>query len=248
MSEEVDFVKDLGVGANLVFARSEEGENIKLEPSWKEKLLPEFSKPYMQDLKNFLLNQKNLGKKIYPKNSEIFKAFELTPFDQVKIIIIGQDPYHQPNQAHGLCFSVNHGIDVPPSLQNIYKELEQDLAIKIPTHGSLESWARQGVLLLNSVLTVEDSKAAAHQGQGWEIFTDKVIEILNQEKSHLVFILWGAYAQKKGALINKEKHLIIKSVHPSPLSAYRGFFGSRPFSRANHYLKYHGILEVNWSN
>jgi len=224
-----------------------EDNQIKLEPSWKKYLLPEFSKPYMQDLKNFLLNQKNLGKKIYPKNSEIFKAFELTPFDQVKIIIIGQDPYHQANQAHGLCFSVQQGVDIPPSLQNIYKELEQDLNFKIPDHGSLESWARQGVLLLNSVLTVEDSKAAAHQNKGWEIFTDKVIEILNQEKQNLVFILWGAYAQKKGALINKEKHLIIKSVHPSPLSAYRGFFGSRPFSRANNYLKYHGILEINWA-
>jgi uracil-DNA glycosylase len=227
---------------------SDPTDAIKLEPSWKAHLLPEFSKDYMHILKAFLQAEKKANKKIYPKGENIFKAFELTPFDQVKVVILGQDPYHQPGQAHGLSFSVPVGITPPPSLKNIYKELETDLGINCSqvSHGFLESWAKQGVLLLNAVLTVEDSKAAAHQGRGWEIFTDKVIEVLNQEKEHLVFILWGSYAQKKGQFIDRKKHYVIESVHPSPLSSYRGFFGSRPFSKANQYLKQHGIAEIDW--
>lgn len=224
-------------------------DTIKLESSWKEHLLPEFSKPYMQSLKVFLQAEKQANKKIYPKGSEIFKAFELTPFDQVKVVILGQDPYHQINQAHGLCFSVRPGVTPPPSLRNIYKELEADLGLNCSSisHGCLESWAKQGVLLLNAVLTVEDSRAAAHQGRGWETFTDKVIEVLNQEKEHLVFILWGSYAQKKGAFIDEQKHFVIRSVHPSPLSSHRGFLGSKPFSKTNQYLKQQGIPEIDWA-
>jgi len=222
-------------------------DKINLEPSWKKYLIQEFSKDYMKSLKDFLLEQKKLNKKIFPKGAEIFSAFNLTPFDQVKVVIIGQDPYHQINQAHGLCFSVKPGIQIPPSLQNIYKELETDLNIHPPSHGCLESWAKQGVLLLNALLTVEESKAGSHQGKGWEMFTDKVIDILNQEKEHLVFILWGGYAQKKGERINLKKHYVIKSAHPSPLSVYRGFFGSRPFSKTNAYLRAHGVAEINWN-
>ena len=223
-------------------------DTIKLEPSWQKHLLPEFSKEYMRALKEFLQAEKNANKKIYPKSSEIFKAFDLTPFDQVKVVILGQDPYHQPNQAHGLCFSVQPGVKAPPSLKNIYKELVTDVGLDLSTvsHGCLEGWAKQGVLLLNAVLTVEDSKAAAHQGRGWEVFTDKVIEVLNKEKEHLVFILWGSYAQKKGQFIDRKKHYVIESVHPSPLSSHRGFFGSRPFSKANDYLISQGILPINW--
>ncbi len=223
-------------------------DNIKLEPQWKSKLSAEFVKPYMQKLRAFLIQEKGLQKKIYPKGSDIFNAFALTPFDQVKVVILGQDPYHQPHQAHGLSFSVPKGVAIPPSLRNIYKEIHSDLGLHFTDidHGCLESWAKQGVLLLNAVLTVEDSKAAAHQGRGWEIFTDKVIEVLNQEKEHLVFILWGAYAQKKGQFIDRQKHRVIESPHPSPLSAHRGFLGSRPFSQTNEYLREHGISEINW--
>ncbi len=225
-----------------------QSDPIRLEATWKTHLLSEFSKDYMRSLKAFLQTEKQANKKIYPKGSEIFKAFELTPFDQVKVVILGQDPYHQVNQAQGLCFSVKPGIPLPPSLKNIYHELETDLGLDFSevSQGSLVSWAKQGVLLLNAVLTVEDSKAAAHQGRGWEIFTDKVIDVLNREKEHLVFILWGSYAQKKCAFIDREKHCVIESVHPSPLSAYRGFFGSRPFSKTNAYLKLHGIKEIDW--
>ncbi len=227
------------------------GNKINLEPSWKSHLIQEFSKDYMKSLKIFLKTEHESNQNIFPKGSEIFKAFELTPLDQVKVIILGQDPYHQIGQAHGLCFSVKPGVTPPPSLQNIYKELIDDLNISPEkfnvTQGCLESWAKQGVLLLNAVLTVRESQAASHQGKGWELFTDQVIDVLNQEKENLVFIFWGSYAQKKGERIDPKKHKIIKSVHPSPLSAYRGFLGSKPFSRTNQYLKYHGISEIDWA-
>lgn len=220
---------------------------IKLEPSWKNKLASEFEKPYMKNLRAFLLQEANQNKIIYPKGNNIFNAFNLTPFDQVKVVLIGQDPYHGPNQAQGLCFSVNKETPLPPSLVNIYKELETDLNIKPATHGSLEAWAKQGVLLLNTVLTVEHGKAGSHHGKGWEQFTDKVIQILNEEKENLVFILWGSPAQKKAANVDTTRHLVLKSVHPSPLSSYRGFFGSKPFSKTNSYLKSKNITEINWA-
>ena len=185
-------------------------------------------------------------KVIYPKPNHIFKALNTTPFDQVKVVILGQDPYHGEGQAHGLCFSVPQGIRVPPSLKNIYKELHQDLGVEIPPHGCLQAWAEQGVLLLNSVLTVEENKAASHQNKGWELFTDKVIALLNDEKEHVVFILWGAYAQKKGAFIDASKHLVIHGLHPSPLSAHRGFFGQHYFSKTNNYLEEHGQHTIDW--
>ena len=219
---------------------------IRLEASWKQRLLLEFSQPYMQQLKAFLKNEKQAGRSIYPQGCEYFRALELTPFEQVKVVVIGQDPYHGPGQAHGLSFSVQPGVTVPPSLVNIYKELENDVGIKPVSHGFLESWSKQGVLLLNSVLTVEHKQAASHQGKGWEEFTDAIIRELNQAREHIVFILWGSYAQKKGAFINTQKHCVIKSSHPSPLSSYRGFFGSRPFSKANTYLEQHGISPICW--
>lgn len=217
-----------------------------LEPSWKNHLEVEFSKPYMQSLREFLTREKKVQKVIYPKGSEFFAALNTTPFEKVKVVIIGQDPYHGPNQAHGLCFSVRPGVAVPPSLVNIYKELESDLGIKPPKHGCLTSWAKQGVLLLNATLSVEAGKAGSHQNKGWESFTDRIIDVLNRDRENLVFILWGSYAQKKGAFIDGKKHLIIKSVHPSPLSAHRGFFGSKPFSQVNDYLKAHGISPIDW--
>lgn len=220
---------------------------LKLEPSWKLKLQAEFEKPYMNNLRVFLLNEAQAGKIIYPRGSDIFNALNLTPFENVKVIIIGQDPYHGVNQAHGLCFSVKKGVDIPPSLVNIFKELHSDLKITIPDHGCLESWAKSGVLLLNNVLTVEHGKAGSHHGKGWEEFTDKVIKILNEEKENLVFILWGAPAQKKASFVDQKKHLVIKSPHPSPLSAYRGFFGSKPFSKTNDYLKLKKIGPINWN-
>ena len=220
--------------------------DVKLEPSWKQRLQNEFNQPYMQTLKGFLLQEKAAGKTIYPKGHEYFRALELTPFDQVKVVILGQDPYHGPNQAHGLCFSVRPDIQPPPSLVNMYKELHNDLGIPPATHGFLEHWSDQGVLLLNSVLTVEHKKAASHQGQGWEQFTDRIVSLLNEQREHLVFILWGGYAQRKGAYIDTNRHCVLKSVHPSPLSAYRGFFGSRPFSQANNYLTSHGIKRIDW--
>ena len=221
-------------------------EQIKLEPSWKQHLLPEFSKPYMQSLKAFLQQQKHEKKKIFPPGGEVFNAFNFTPFDQVKVVILGQDPYHGPGQAHGLCFSVRHNVAVPPSLINIYKELHTDVGVSIPEHGNLEHWAKQGVLLLNSVLTVEAHKAASHQGQGWETFTDEVIAIINQHKEHVVFLLWGSYAQRKGSVIDRNKHLVLSAPHPSPLSAHRGFLGCRHFSKANHYLQQHGLVPIDW--
>lgn len=220
--------------------------DIKLESSWKARLAPEFDKPYMAALRQFLVTQKQQGKTIYPLGSEYFRALDLTPFDAVKVVILGQDPYHGPNQAHGLSFSVRHGVPIPPSLFNIYKELASDLGIAPVSHGFLESWAQQGVLLLNSVLTVEHKQAASHQGQGWEQFTDQIIAELNQHRDNLVFILWGSYAQKKGRFIDENRHKVIRAVHPSPLSVYRGFFGSRPFSQTNDYLQQCGLTPINW--
>ena len=219
---------------------------IRLPDSWKNRLLDEFAKDYMVRLRAFLVDQRQAGKMIYPRGSEYFRAMDLTDFENVRVVILGQDPYHGPGQAHGLSFSVRPGVAPPPSLVNIYKELQDDLGIQPVHHGFLESWARQGVLLLNSVLTVEHKQAASHQGQGWEMFTDRIIRELNDYRDHLVFILWGSYAQRKGSFIDTSRHLVIKSPHPSPLSAYRGFFGSKPFSKANHYLQQNGMAPVNW--
>ncbi|RTE66748.1 uracil-DNA glycosylase [Amphritea opalescens] len=215
-------------------------------PSWQPWLDAEFTQPYMVQLTQFLQQEKNVQKHIYPPEHQWFHALEATPLDRVRVVIIGQDPYHQPNQAHGLCFSVQPGIKTPPSLVNIYKELHSDLGIEPARHGYLESWAQQGVLLLNAVLTVEDSKAASHQGKGWERFTDKVITTVNEQCEHVVFLLWGSYAQKKGAMIDTQRHLVLKSVHPSPLAAYRGFFGCRHFSQANDYLSAQGRGLIEW--
>ena len=221
--------------------------DFKLEKSWKELLGSELKKPYMSDLRTFLVQEEKAGKIVYPQSQDIFAALNLTPFNQVKVVILGQDPYHGPNQAHGLCFSVKPGIKSPPSLVNIFKELKDDLGITPPTHGCLDAWGKQGVLLLNNVLTVEDGKAGSHHLKGWEQFTDKIIELLNEKKENLVFILWGSPAQKKAQKVDAKKHSIIKSVHPSPLSSYRGFFGSKPFSQTNSYLNSKGIKPINWS-
>jgi uracil-DNA glycosylase len=219
---------------------------LKNAPSWQHELNAEFELPYMQSLKQFLRAEKDANKIIYPHSSNWFHALETTPLDEVKIVILGQDPYHQPNQAHGLCFSVLPGVKTPPSLVNIYKELRSDLDIKPVNHGYLENWAQQGVLLLNAVLTVEDSNANAHQGKGWEQFTDKIISVVNERCEHVVFMLWGSYAQKKGAVIDVARHCVLKAPHPSPLSAYRGFFGCQHFSQANRYLQQHGNQAIDW--
>lgn len=219
---------------------------IDLHPSWLAHLAPEFDLPYMQQLKQFLLQQKQAGKVIYPESKHIFNAFNSTPLDQVKVVILGQDPYHGPNQAHGLCFSVQPGIQTPPSLQNIYKEIQRDLGLPIPNHGFLQSWANQGVFLLNDTLTVEQAKAGAHQGQGWEQFTDRAIQTVNEQCESVVFLLWGSYAQKKGQLIDGRKHLILRAPHPSPLSAYRGFMGCGHFSKVNEYLEAKGQAPIDW--
>jgi len=219
---------------------------IKLDETWKKRLSDEFQKPQMQTLRMFLVEQIKKGKTIFPRGDQYFAAMNAVPFEKVRVVILGQDPYHGPGQAHGLSFSVQEGIPFPPSLQNIFKELNSDLNLPIPTTGDLTSWADQGVLLLNSVLTVESGRAASHQGRGWEEFTDKIIHLLNDEQQNLVFVLWGAYAQKKGAFIDRKKHLVIESPHPSPLSSYRGFFGSKPFSKINSYLKAHGKDPIQW--
>lgn len=221
-------------------------KKIKLEESWKQKLADEFEKHYMLELKNFLKKEYQNDKTIYPSGDEYFAALNMTPFDKVKVVLIGQDPYHGEGQAHGLCFSVRSNVPIPPSLQNIFKELNNDLGIKIPNHGCLTSWAQQGVLLLNAVLTVEKARPASHQGKGWERFTDKIIQLLNDERNNLIFVLWGSYAQKKGAIIDRSRHLVIEAPHPSPLSVYRGFFGTKPFSKINNYLKSKGQAEINW--
>ncbi|MCT4642142.1 MAG: uracil-DNA glycosylase [Bacteriovoracaceae bacterium] len=219
---------------------------VKLEKSWLDKLKDEFEKQYMKDIKAFLTKEIKEKKIIYPHGKDIFEAFNQTGFDDVKVVILGQDPYHGEGQAHGLSFSVKKGIKTPPSLVNIYKELKSDLGIEPASHGCLESWAKQGVLLLNSVLTVEHSKAGSHRKKGWEQFTDKVIEVLNNEKENLVFILWGAPAQKKAAKVDENKHLVLKAPHPSPLSSYRGFFGCKHFSKTNEYLKENGFDQIHW--
>lgn len=219
--------------------------NVQIEASWKEKLADEFEKPYFKELTDFV-RQEYKTQVCYPPGHLIFNAFNLCPFDQVKVVIIGQDPYHGPGQAQGLCFSVNDGIPFPPSLQNIFKEIQTDLGKDIPASGNLTRWAEQGVLLLNATLTVRAHQAASHQRHGWEEFTDAVIRKLSEEREHLVFILWGAYAQKKGAVIDRGRHLVLASAHPSPLSAYHGFFGNRHFSLTNAYLEQYGKTPINW--
>lgn len=221
-------------------------DTVKLPEVWKAHLKEEFQKPYMVQLKNFLKSEHKLQKKIYPKGSQIFNALNTTPLDNVKVVIIGQDPYHGPGQAHGLCFSVQKGVPTPPSLVNIYKELNSDLSTGIPTHGDLTHWAEQGVLMLNATLTVEDGKAGSHQNKGWETFTDKVIEVVNKDPRPKVFILWGSFAQKKAQFVDRKKHLVIESPHPSPLSAHRGFFGSKPFSKTNRFLISKGLKPIQW--
>ncbi|MFH2085656.1 MAG: uracil-DNA glycosylase [bacterium] len=219
---------------------------VKIEPSWKKVLEPEFSTDYFVRLADFVKSEYQIAT-VYPPAKFIFRAFELTPFDAVKVVILGQDPYHGRGQANGLCFAVGRGMALPPSLQNIYKEIESDLGEKPHSKsGDLEAWAKQGVLLLNATLTVKESSPGSHQNIGWEQFTDAAIKLLSEKKENLVFILWGTYAQKKGTVIDSTKHLVIKSPHPSPFSAYNGFFGSRPFSKCNEYLFSHGELPIAW--
>lgn len=222
-------------------------QSIKLDDSWKQVLVDEFDKDYMQKLREFLRQEKQHGKVIYPRGDEYFKAFNTTPFDKVKVVILGQDPYHGPNQAHGLSFSVQKGVAFPPSLLNIFKELKSDLDMPIPSHGCLVHWAEQGVLLLNSVLTVEQGKAAAHQGKGWEQFTDRVIRELAEKREGVVFMLWGSYAIKKGQFIDRKRHLVLTAPHPSPLSAHRGFLGCKHFSQANSFLQSRGEKPIDWT-
>ncbi len=222
-------------------------ERLKLEPSWKARVGDYFDHPDMIALRAFLLAEKRSGKRIYPPGPQIFAALDTTPFDAVKAVILGQDPYHGPGQAHGLCFSVRPGVPVPPSLQNVFTEIETDLGIPRPDHGFLTPWARRGVLLLNSVLTVQAGMAGSHQGKGWEGFTDRVIDELNRGREGLVFLLWGSYAQAKGKLIDTRRHCVLKAPHPSPLSAHRGFMGCRHFSKTNQYLEAEGRGQVDWS-
>lgn len=219
---------------------------VKLHVSWLKRLQGEFDAPYMKSLRVFLQARTQEKAVIYPQPSEWFSAFDSVNFDDVSVVILGQDPYHGPGQAHGLCFSVREGVSLPPSLVNIYKELKADLGIPPAKTGHLLPWAKQGVLLLNSVLTVEDGAAGSHQGKGWELFTDAVIHKLAEERDGLVFVLWGAYAQKKGAFIDRKRHFVIEAPHPSPLSAHRGFFGSRPFSKINDYLRKSGKRPIDW--
>jgi len=224
-----------------------ESTDVRLEESWKSQLLEEFDKPYMRSLRSFLKAEKSKGAVIYPKGSELFSAMDATRFEKVRVVILGQDPYHGPGQAHGLSFSVKPGVPPPPSLKNIFKELATDIGMPIPKTGYLKPWADQGVLLLNATLSVEDGKAGSHQGKGWEAFTDEIISKLNEKRENLVFLLWGSYAQKKGLGIDSKKHLVLKAPHPSPLSAHRGFFGCRHFSKANEYLIAHGNKPIDWT-
>jgi uracil-DNA glycosylase len=219
---------------------------VTLHESWKAPLQAEFDAPYMAGLKDFLVAERDRGKRIFPKGSEWFHALDVTPLEQVRVVILGQDPYHGEGQAHGLCFSVKPGVRPPPSLINIYKEMKSDLGLDPPSHGNLEAWARQGVLLLNAVLTVEAGLAASHQGKGWERFTDAVIRLVNDQPRPVVFILWGSYAQRKAAFVDRQRHLVLASAHPSPLSAHNGFFGSRPFSKANEFLVANGQDPIDW--
>ena len=220
---------------------------VKLHDSWRIPLADIFASPTMASLKSFLQSEKQAGKIIFPKGSEYFHALDMVPLGAVKVVILGQDPYHGDGQAHGLCFSVQRGVSPPPSLVNIFKELETDLGLPRPKHGFLDHWAKQGVLLLNSVLTVERGLAASHQGKGWEQFTDKVIRLVNDQTTPVVFLLWGNYAQKKAAFVDTSRHLVLKSVHPSPLSAHNGFFGCRHFSKANAFLEGKGVAPIDWS-
>jgi len=220
---------------------------IKLDPSWKQHLGDYLQREDMAALSAFLRERKAQGARIYPPGPEIFAAFDSTPFEAVKVVILGQDPYHGPGQAHGLCFSVRPGVAVPPSLDNIFKEIHADLGLPRPDHGCLLPWAQRGVLLLNAVLTVEDGRAGAHQGKGWEGFTDHVVDVLNREREGLVFLLWGSYAQAKGKVIDTRRHRVLKAPHPSPLSAHRGFMGCRHFSAANDYLARNGQRPIDWS-
>jgi uracil-DNA glycosylase len=218
-----------------------------LEPGWQSVLSEEFEKDYMKSLRAFLVQEKQNGNTVFPKNADIFNAFNHTPFDKVKVVIIGQDPYHGQGQAHGLAFSVQKGITVPPSLKNIYKELETDIeGFNKPDHGSLMQWADDGVLLLNATLTVRAHEAGSHQGKGWEIFTDRAIQLLSEERDNLVFLLWGKFAQNKSVLIDENKHTILKAAHPSPFSAYNGFFGCKHFSKSNEVLIEKGLQPVDW--
>lgn len=236
------------VAPTLTTEQQEILSRVQLHESWKTALAPVFLKPYMAKLRQFLAEEKKLGKTIYPPAPDYFNAFNTTPLSQVKVVILGQDPYHGVGQAHGLCFSVRRGIAVPPSLHNIYRELSTDVGATPVRHGDLSTWAEQGVLLLNSVLTVEAGQAASHQGRGWELFTDEVIKVLNDECENLVFLLWGSYAQKKGQHIDTEKHLVLKAVHPSPMAANRGgFFGCKHFSQTNAYLQQHGLEPIHWA-
>ncbi|MEM9256811.1 MAG: uracil-DNA glycosylase [Pseudomonadota bacterium] len=220
--------------------------SVQLEPSWLCHLQTEFRQPYMVELRQFLLDEKRAGKQIFPKGDEFFAAFDKTPLADVKVVILGQDPYHGPNQAHGLCFSVRPGVKIPPSLQNIYREIHNDLGLPMPQHGYLNAWAEQGVLLLNSVLSVESARAASHQGRGWEQFTDRVIDIINVQREGVVFMLWGSYAQRKGQRINTDRNRVLKAPHPSPLSAHRGFLGCGHFRAANDYLTANGQTPIDW--
>lgn len=219
--------------------------DVQIESSWKQRLMGEFEKPYFATLTGFVREEYRSGT-CYPPGKLIFNAFNLCPFDDVKVVIIGQDPYHGPGQAHGLCFSVNDGVKFPPSLQNIFKEIQSDLGIPVPVSGNLTRWAEQGVLLLNATLTVRAHQAGSHQKQGWETFTDAVIKKVAEERENIVFILWGSYAQKKGAFIDRTRHLVLSSAHPSPLSAYQGFFGNKHFSLTNAYLEQHGKSPIKW--
>ncbi len=220
---------------------------IAIDPSWKAPLLPEFESAYMAALRAFLVAEKKSGKRVFPKGSEWFRALDLTPLDKVRVVILGQDPYHGEGQAHGLCFSVQPGVRPPPSLVNIYKEIESDLGIRPPAHGFLEHWAQQGVLLLNSVLTVEQGQPASHQGKGWERFTDAVVRLVNARETPVVFMLWGNYAQRKAEFVDAQKHLMLKAAHPSPFSAHNGFLGCRHFSKANVFLESKGLAPIDWA-
>ena len=219
---------------------------VQLEGRWLAQLAPEFEQPYMTALRAFLLAEKKAGKQLFPAGGEMFNAFAHTPLEQVKVVILGQDPYHGDGQAHGLCFSVRPGVQVPPSLQNIFKEIHAELGHPVPTHGHLTAWADQGVLLLNSVLSVQRGLAASHQGKGWESFTDRVIDVVNAQCESVVFMLWGSYAQRKGAIIDRQRHCVLSAPHPSPLSAHRGFFGCGHFVAANEYLASKGKTPIDW--
>lgn len=219
--------------------------NLQISPSWKAALANEFTQDYFAKLMDFVANERTTHT-VYPPEHQVFEAFNRTPLDQVKVVILGQDPYHSPNQAHGLCFSVQRGITIPPSLRNIYKELQVDLGITPPSHGHLVRWAQQGVLLLNATLTVRADSAGSHQKHGWEQFTDAAIAAVAQQRQHVVFMLWGNYAQSKATLVDDTKHCILKAAHPSPLSASRGFLGCKHFSKANTYLEQHGISAIDW--